>query len=98
MSKKLTSRQREVYEYVRNFFRDHYRPPTFREIAAAFGFRSKNAATGFLNALHAKGLIRRGRRNSHTYSVVGIIHLVLEGDEADRVLEFLETIRSKPCK
>jgi repressor LexA len=59
MAKDLTDRQREVFEFIRDSFRNHNCPPTVREIAKHFQFSSPKAATDHLNALERKGYIRR---------------------------------------
>ena len=59
MANELTDRQREVFEFIRASFRSHNCPPTVREIAQHFDFRSPKAATDHLNALERKGYILR---------------------------------------
>lgn len=53
----LTARQREILTLIRREVRDRGAPPTRAEIAAAFGFRSANAADAHLRALARKGVI-----------------------------------------
>lgn len=53
----LTTRQAEVLDFVRRALVERGAPPTREEIAAAFGFRSLNAAEQHLQALQKKGLI-----------------------------------------
>ncbi len=55
----LTDRQREVLTFIRHFLHEHGYPPTMRDIAAGFGFRSTNAAAAHVSALEKKGAIRR---------------------------------------
>jgi len=69
MSKKLTNRQREVFEFIRDTCRAESRPPTVREIADHFGFRSPKAATDHLNALERKGYIVRRNRKSRNIEI-----------------------------
>lgn len=57
----LTSRQEAVLSFVRDFRRDKGYPPTRREIAAALGFKSQNAAEEHLVALAKKGVLRLER-------------------------------------
>lgn len=59
MTKGLTDRQREVFEFIRDSLRSHNRPPTVREIASHFNFKSPKAATDHLDALERKGYIHR---------------------------------------
>ncbi len=53
----LTPRQREIFEFIREFIGDSGFPPTRAEIAHALGFRSANAAEDHLRALARKGAI-----------------------------------------
>jgi repressor LexA len=57
MPDKLTVRQRQVLDLVRERIEDSGMPPTRAEIAVALGFRSANAAEEHLRALARKGVI-----------------------------------------
>ena len=57
MRDKLTARQRQVLELLREIIEDSGMPPTRAEIATALGFRSANAAEEHLRALARKGVI-----------------------------------------
>jgi repressor LexA len=57
MRDKLTTRQRQVLDLVREIIEDSGMPPTRAEIATALGFRSANAAEEHLRALARKGVI-----------------------------------------
>ncbi|MCP4631829.1 MAG: transcriptional repressor LexA [candidate division Zixibacteria bacterium] len=59
MSKDLTPRQREVYDFIRDTVRYDGLPPTIREIGAKFGMSSTNAVRDVLNAIERKGYIKR---------------------------------------
>lgn len=54
---KLTPRQRQILELIRQQLENTGFPPTRAEIADAFGFRSLNAAEEHLKALARKGAI-----------------------------------------
>ncbi|MFO7957868.1 MAG: transcriptional repressor LexA [Candidatus Brocadiia bacterium] len=69
MAKGLTERQREVFDFICNAIREELRPPTVREIADHFGFRSPKAATDHLDALERKGYIRRRDRKARNIEV-----------------------------
>jgi repressor LexA len=69
MAKGLTKRQREVFDFICGVMRDENRPPTVREIAERFGFRSPKAATDHLDALERKGYIQRRNRKSRNIEV-----------------------------
>jgi repressor LexA len=57
MRDKLTARQAQVLELVREAIENSGMPPTRAEIATALGFRSANAAEEHLRALARKGAI-----------------------------------------
>jgi repressor LexA len=54
---RITTRQQEILEFIRNTLESLGAPPTRAEIATAFGFASHNAAEEHLRALARKGLI-----------------------------------------
>ncbi len=55
---KLTTRQRQVLNFIRRSLQKNGIAPTRAEIADAMGFQSKNAAVDHLKALERKGVIR----------------------------------------
>lgn len=55
----LTSRQREVFEFVRELITNRGYGPTVREIGDQFGISSPNGVMCHLKALEKKGLITR---------------------------------------
>lgn len=55
----LTSRQRAVYEFIRDRIRQRGYGPTVREIGDQFQIKSPNGVMCHLKALEKKGLIRR---------------------------------------
>ncbi len=57
MRDKLTARQRQVLDLLREIIEESGMPPTRAEIATALGFRSANAAEEHLRALARKGVI-----------------------------------------
>jgi repressor LexA len=57
----LTSRQNEVYEYIRDCIQRQSTPPTITEIMNRFGLRSTNGVNDLLNALERKEYIVRMR-------------------------------------
>ncbi len=54
---KLTARQSEVLQLIKNYIEDTGYPPTRADIARELGFRSPNAAEEHLKALARKGAI-----------------------------------------
>src|SRR5215204_6262512 len=56
---RLTPRQREVYEFIRDRIRKRGYGPTVREVGTAFNISSPNGVMCHLKALEKKGLITR---------------------------------------
>ena len=56
--KRLTLRQREVFDFIEKYISEVGYSPTIREIGKAFGF-SEKAAFDHVNALVRKGMIER---------------------------------------
>ncbi|NOG32097.1 transcriptional repressor LexA [Halomonas sp. TBZ9] len=64
MSRPLTARQQNVYDFIVKTMGEFGYPPTRAEIAKALGFRSPNAAEEHLRALERKKVIRIIRNTS----------------------------------
>jgi repressor LexA len=64
MAKDLTSRQREIFEFIKGMIRAKGRPPSIREIGENFKIHSTNGVRAVLEALERKGYIRRDRYTS----------------------------------
>ncbi|RUR40702.1 transcriptional repressor LexA [Vreelandella populi] len=64
MSRPLTARQQNVFDFIVKTMGELGYPPTRAEIAKALGFRSPNAAEEHLRALERKGVIRIIRNTS----------------------------------
>ena len=67
---KLTERQQEVYEFIREKIRGRGYGPTVREIAEQFGISSPNGVVCHLRALVKKGLITREPNMSRAIRLV----------------------------
>ena len=69
MTEKLTPRQSEILEYLRDEIDGRGLPPTIREIGVAFGIRSTKGVEDHLVALERKGYIRRAKGKSRAIEV-----------------------------
>ncbi|MGL4463024.1 MAG: transcriptional repressor LexA, partial [Planctomycetia bacterium] len=67
---KLTSRQHEVYDFIREKIQTRGYGPTVREIGAEFEIRSPNGVMCHLQALVKKGLIVREKNMSRAITIV----------------------------
>lgn len=66
----LTSRQRQVLDYIQASQTQHGVVPTMREIARQFGFRSMTAAADHVRALRRKGYLVHNPRAARSHSVI----------------------------
>jgi repressor LexA len=60
----LTARQRQAYDFIRNFIGEYGFSPTLQEIAGALGITGNLGVLRHLAALERQGLLRRTPRNS----------------------------------
>ncbi|GAB1257009.1 transcriptional repressor LexA [Aurantivibrio plasticivorans] len=83
---KLTERQEEVLQLIRDYIEETGYPPTRAEIAEELGFRSANAAEEHLRALARKGAIEmvpgasRGIRLPESESGIPVVGRVAAGN------------------
>jgi repressor LexA len=66
----LTRRQQQVLEFIQRKIQVDGVPPTFREIAAHFGFRSPRAASDHVDALRKKGFLASEPGTSRSLRVI----------------------------
>lgn len=66
----LTSRQKQVLDYIQASQTQHGVVPTMREIARQFGFRSMTAAADHVRALRRKGYLVHHPRAARSHSVI----------------------------
>ena len=68
---KLTSRQNDVLNYVKNYIANHGYPPSVREIGKALGLNSPATIQSHLNALETKGYIKKTSSKYRSLEIVG---------------------------
>ncbi|MFN4260077.1 MAG: transcriptional repressor LexA [Gemmataceae bacterium] len=66
----LTSRQLEIYEFIRHKIESRGYGPTVREIGQAFDIKSPNGVMCHLKALEKKGLIKREKDAARAIQLV----------------------------
>lgn len=59
MKQELTSRQRDVLQFIREQIASRGHPPTIREIGSKFGIRSTNGVRSHIAALIKKGFLKK---------------------------------------
>jgi repressor LexA len=57
--KDLTKRQREIFDYISRYLKDHGYPPTVREIGKAVGLTSSSTVHAHLSKLESLGVVKR---------------------------------------
>lgn len=67
----LTTRQRQIFEWVKAFIREHAMPPTVREIGDAFSIKS-SSVFDLLKTLERKNYLRRGDRGARSLIIEGM--------------------------
>lgn len=68
--KELTQRQQAVLKFISEYIGRHEYPPTYQEIADAFGIVSKHGVVRHLVALERKGYITRGDMLARSIRIV----------------------------
>lgn len=81
MSNDLTSKQRDILEYIESHVSQKGYPPSVREICEAVGLKSTSTVHGHLQRLEKKGYIRRDQTKPRAIGV-------LEGSDQDNVIPF----------
>lgn len=69
MPEVLTTRQREILDYLRKMVREKAYPPTVREIGLAIGLSSSSTVQNHLNTLERKGYIKRDAAKSRAIEI-----------------------------
>ena len=57
--KDLSKRQREIYDFIGRYLKQHGYPPTVREIGKAVGLHSSSTVHAHLAKLESRGLLKR---------------------------------------
>ena len=71
MAAKLTPRQREILDYIRQEIRERGYPPSVREIGEAIGLSSSSTVHGHLARLEEKGFLRRDPDKPRAIEITG---------------------------
>ncbi|HWI48785.1 MAG TPA: transcriptional repressor LexA [Rummeliibacillus sp.] len=85
--KKVSKRQEDILEFIKEEVRTKGYPPSVREIGEAVGLASSSTVHGHLNRLESKGLIRRDPTKPRAIEILdkdniskqGVMHVPLVG-------------------
>ncbi len=59
MARKITKRQQQIYDFIKEYQQEKGYPPSVREMASAVGLSSPSTIHAHLSALEARGLLKR---------------------------------------
>ena len=79
--KGLTTRQKEMLEFIQLHFSDKGYWPSIRDIQKYFGFKSTNAVMGHLRALESTGSLSRMPGQARTFRLSAGCHIQPKGQE-----------------
>ena len=71
MDLKMTSRQQEIFQFIKRYASKYGYPPTVREIGGAVGLASPSTVHAHLASLEREGLIRRDPTKPRAVELVG---------------------------
>lgn len=71
MRQRLTERQNQVFEFIRDSVRRNGKPPTFKEIGQNLGISSSNGVHKMMVVLETKGYITRTPHEARGIEIVG---------------------------
>lgn len=74
MAENLSSKQKEVYEFVKKHTEEKGYPPAVREICDAVGLSSTSTVHGHLKRLEKKGLIKRDPTKPRALEIIEFAH------------------------
>ena len=72
MGNELTARQKELFDFLKDYFTEKGFPPTLREIASHFGLRGPRGPQKTLHILERKGFIRKMPGSSRAIEILGL--------------------------
>lgn len=68
----LTARQKQILDYIQNYFREKGYPPSVREICAATNLRSTATVHSYLVQLEEKGYIKRDPQKPRAIEIINM--------------------------
>ena len=76
MARKITKRQQQIYDFIKEYQQEKGYPPSVREMASAVGLSSPSTVHAHLSALEARGLLKRDATKPRALAV-SYTHLTL---------------------
>lgn len=66
----ITPKQRELFEFIKQFIQEHGYSPSYREIATMLGYNSVATVAEHINNLVTLGLIRKTNHSARSLEIV----------------------------
>ena len=92
MGKKLTKKQREIYDYVVEYINKNNFPPSIREIGAAFGLSSPATVHTHLKNLECAGYIQITKNKFRAIKIIGKTKRTQKDREIDKLRDNWKTL------
>ncbi|KDN59116.1 transcriptional repressor LexA [Exiguobacterium sp. AB2] len=80
--KKMSARQQQILDFIKDEVRAKGYPPSVREIGEAVGLASSSTVHGHLDRLEKRGLIRRDKTKPRAIEILSDDTVVIEDHEA----------------
>jgi len=80
--KKMSARQQQILDFIKDEVRAKGYPPSVREIGEAVGLASSSTVHGHLDRLEKRGLIRRDKTKPRAIEILSEDAVVIEDHEA----------------
>ena len=94
MEMKLTSNQKKVLAFLKEFLREKGYPPTLRQIASQFGLKGPKAPQKTLLILEKKGLIKRDHRVSRGIEILDSLPFIVSQPGQTLPVPIVGTVRA----
>lgn len=78
MTERSSSRQSQIYEFIKFQIKEKGYPPSVREICAAVGLKSTSTVHSYLEKLEKRGFIKRDATKSRTIEIIEKSHIKKE--------------------
>jgi repressor LexA len=85
MKKKLTERQNEIYQFIKEYIDFNSYPPTYREIGTQFGIASTFGVKRHIDALIKKGFLNMSENTSRTLSITEALTPSIKNNNDDTI-------------
>ncbi len=68
---RATKKQQVLFQYIRDFIKEHDYGPSYREVMSALGYKSVSTVAFHVNELIARGYLEKRDKSARSLAVVG---------------------------